>query len=69
MAHPDINIIVRCTSLFTPLAGIGRSSRRQPAPSMGVTQGEAIVPARRAGVYAHWRRSSDGALTMDWSAE
>jgi hypothetical protein len=68
MPHLDIDIIVRCASLFTPLAGIARSSRPHTAHSIGVTQVEAIVPARRAGLYARWRKGSDGALIMDWTA-
>jgi hypothetical protein len=72
MTHLDIDIIVHCASLFAPLAGIGRirrSSRLRPGPSIGVTKAEVIVPARRAGVYARWRKASDGSLIMDWRAE
>jgi hypothetical protein len=69
MAYPDIDMIVRCTSLFTPLAGIGRNSRPHPAPSIGITQVEPIVLARRAGVWLHWQTASDGVLVMDWNVE
>jgi hypothetical protein len=64
----DIYGIVPCASLMTPLAGIGRSLRPYAADPPPVAPVNAVAPARRARLSVRWRRDSDGALIMEWTA-
>jgi hypothetical protein len=66
--HLDIYGVVPCASLMTPLAGMARSMRPYAADPLPVAPVNAVAPARSAGLSVRWRRDTDGALIMEWTA-
>jgi hypothetical protein len=69
MPNLDIYLIIPSAGLLMPLAGIGRSFRRDFAQhSLSVASADVVVAPRRTGLSMRWRKDSKGALIMEWTA-
>jgi hypothetical protein len=62
-------LMVPCTGLLMPLAGIGRSFRpdavRHSAPAAPADAREML---RQTRLSMRWRMNSEGELVMEWTA-